>query len=82
MLGKSHTYMNCLQIHGLSLQASGRRQLATSLLLTREPRPQAESSRAEWMRRQVLKHWEDPEGSGGEGGGRGNRDREYMYIHG
>ena len=27
-------------------------------------------------------HWEDPEGSGGEGGGRGDRDGEYMYIHG
>ena len=23
-----------------------------------------------------------PEGSGGEGGGRGDRDGEYMYIHG
>ena len=23
-------------------------------------------------------HWEDPEGSGGEGGGRGDRDGEYM----
>ena len=29
-----------------------------------------------------LVHWEDPEGSGGEGGGRGDRDGEYMYIHG
>ena len=27
-------------------------------------------------------HWEDPEGSGGEGGGRGDWDGEYMYIHG
>ena len=25
-----------------------------------------------------LVHWEDPEGSGGEGGRRGNRDGEYM----
>ena len=25
-----------------------------------------------------LVHWEDPEGSGGEGGGRGDRDREHM----
>ena len=25
---------------------------------------------------------EDPEGSGGEGGGRGDRDGEYMYIQG
>ena len=34
--------------------------------------------------RQVLGlvHWEDPEGSGGEGGGRWDRDGEYMYIHG
>ena len=24
------------------------------------------------------KHWEDPEGSGGEGGGKGDRDGEYM----
>ena len=29
-----------------------------------------------------LVHWEDPEGSGGEGGGMGDRDGEYMYIHG
>ena len=29
-----------------------------------------------------LVHWEDPEGSGGEGGGRGDWDGEYMYIHG
>ena len=27
-------------------------------------------------------HWEDPEGSGGEGGGRGDWDGEHMYIHG
>ena len=27
-------------------------------------------------------YWEDPEGSGGEGGGRRDRDREYMYIQG
>ena len=25
-----------------------------------------------------LVHWEDPEESGGEGGGRGDWDREYM----
>ena len=25
-----------------------------------------------------LVHWEDPEGSGGEGGGRGDWGREYM----
>ena len=25
-----------------------------------------------------LVHWEDPEESGGEGGGRGDRDGEYM----
>ena len=31
---------------------------------------------------QSLVHWEDPEGSGGEGGGRGDWDGEYMYIHG
>ena len=29
-----------------------------------------------------LVHWEDPEGSGGEGGRRVDRDGEYMYIHG
>ena len=29
-----------------------------------------------------LVHWEDPEESGGEGGGRGDLDGEYMYIHG
>ena len=38
-----------------------------------------------WMHEtsaQGLVHWEDPEGSGGEGGGRGDLDGEYMYIHG
>ena len=25
-----------------------------------------------------LVHWEDPEGAGGEGGGRGDRDGEHM----
>ena len=29
-----------------------------------------------------LVHWEDPEESGGEGGGRGDRDGEYMELHG
>ena len=28
--------------------------------------------------RSHLVHWEDPEGSGGEGGGRGDRDGEHM----
>ena len=27
-------------------------------------------------------HWEDPEGAGGEGGGRGDRDAEHMSTHG
>ena len=27
-------------------------------------------------------NWEDPEGLGGQGGGRGDWDGEYMYIHG
>ena len=31
-----------------------------------------------WDKYSGLVHWEDPEGSGGEGGGRGNRDGEYM----
>ena len=35
-----------------------------------------------WDKCLGLVHWEDPEGSGGEGGGRGDRDGEYMYIHG
>ena len=35
-----------------------------------------------WDKHSDLVHWEDPEGSGGEGGGRGDRDGEYMYIHG
>ena len=30
----------------------------------------------------LCKNWEDPEGLGGEGGGRGDRDGEYMYIQG
>ena len=33
-------------------------------------------------KRSGLVHWEDPEGSGGEGGGGGHRDWEYMQIHG
>ena len=35
-----------------------------------------------WDKCSDLMHWEDPEGSGGEGGGRGDQDGEYMYIHG
>ena len=31
-----------------------------------------------WDKRSDLVHWEDPEGSGGERGGRGDRDGEYM----
>ena len=31
-----------------------------------------------WDKRSDLVHWEDPEGSGGEGGGRGDRDGEHM----
>ena len=29
-----------------------------------------------------LLHWDDPEGWGGEGGGRGIQDEEHMYTHG
>ena len=35
-----------------------------------------------WDKCSGLVHWEDPEGSGGEGGGRGDPDGEYMYIQG
>ena len=35
-----------------------------------------------WDKCSDLVHWEDPEGSGGEGGGRGDLGEEYMYIHG
>ena len=31
-----------------------------------------------WGKCSDLMHWEDPEESGGEGGGRGDRDEEYM----
>ena len=31
-----------------------------------------------WDKCSDLLHWEDLEGSGGEGGGRGDRDGEYM----
>ena len=31
-----------------------------------------------WDKCSGLVHWEDPEGSGWEGGGRGDRDGEYM----
>ena len=30
-----------------------------------------------WDKCSGLVHWEDPEGSGGEGGGRGDQDGEY-----
>ena len=29
-----------------------------------------------------LVHWDDPEGWGGEGGGRGVQDGEHVYTHG
>ena len=35
-----------------------------------------------WDKCSDLVHWEDPEGSRGAGGGRGDRDGEFMYIHG
>ena len=31
-----------------------------------------------WDKRSDLVHWEDLEGSGGEGGGRGDREGEHM----
>ena len=31
-----------------------------------------------WDKCSGLVHWEDPEGWGGEGGGRGDRDGEHM----
>ena len=31
-----------------------------------------------WDKCSGLVHWEDPEGSGGEGGGRGDQDGEYL----
>ena len=31
-----------------------------------------------WDKCSDLVHWEDPEGSGGEGGGKGERDGEHM----
>ena len=34
-----------------------------------------------WDKFSVLVHWEDPKESGGEGGGRGDLDREYMWFH-
>ena len=35
-----------------------------------------------WDKCSGLVHGEDPEGLGGEGGGRGDQDGEYMYIQG
>ena len=35
-----------------------------------------------WDKCSGLVHWEDPEESGGEGGGRGDWDWEYMQLHG
>ena len=35
-----------------------------------------------WDKCSGLVHWEDPEEWDGEGGGRGDRDGEYMYIQG
>ena len=29
-----------------------------------------------------LVHWDDPEGWGGEGGGKGDQDGEHTYTHG
>ena len=35
-----------------------------------------------WDKCSGLVHWEDPEGWDGEGGRRGDRDGEHMWIHG
>ena len=40
--------------------------------ITNQPRLDA------WDKCSGLVHWEDPEGWDGEGGGRGDRDREHM----
>ena len=50
--------------------------IETGILTDHQPRLDA------WDKCSDLVHWEDPEGSGGEGGGRGDRNGEYMYIHG
>ena len=35
-----------------------------------------------WMHETSARYWEDLEGSGGEGDGKGDRDGEHMQIHG
>ena len=35
-----------------------------------------------WSKCSGLVHWEDPEGWGGEGGGRDGQDGEHMYTRG
>ena len=35
-----------------------------------------------WDKCSGLVHWDDPEGWGGEGGGRECQDGEHMYTHG
>ena len=43
-------------------------------ILSRVKQPKLDA----WDKGSGLVHWEDPEGSSLEGGGRGNRDGEYM----
>ena len=47
-------------------------------ILSRVKQPRLDA----WDKCFGLVHWEDPEGSGREGGVRGDQDGEYMYIHG
>ena len=44
--------------------------------------PPSPSPTDAWDKCSGVVHWEDPEGWDGEGGGRGDWDREHMQIHG
>ena len=57
-----------------TLMAESEEGLKSLLMKVKEHQPRLDA----WDKRSDLVHWEDLEESGGEGGGRGNRDGEHM----
>ena len=63
-------------MRGSKITADGdfRREIKRHLLLGRKVMTNLDSI----LKSRDMVHWEDPEGLGREGGGRGDRDGEYM----
>ena len=58
----------------ISLQSKGLSRVFSNTVVQKHQQPRLDA----WDQCSGLVHWEDPEESGGEGGGRRDRDGEYM----